>query len=295
MPPAPGIVPRLISGWPKRAFSAAMTMSHIIAISQPPPSAKPATAAMTGLRHCATRSQPLVMKSSAIGLACRSCPAISLMSAPAAKAFSLPVRTMAPIAGSPSRSSSAAPSSAISAAFSAFSACGRFSVTMPTGPCRSTRMLLYCRAVHRLPLPQRCNGSAANRVGSRREAAPDYGGGRDWDRNHNGRAVAAPPGSRQVMPQLRDARRAKSSGRGRAVSTARPRAVGAEDACAAGAAARLPSGSVAWPSLAAAMAATRVVAVAIGIADTSSSTSSIDSAGRRAIRACAPRIAPEHR
>ena len=58
------IVPRLISGCPKRAVSAAMTMSHIIAISQPPPSAKPATAAMTGLRHCATRSQPWVMKSS---------------------------------------------------------------------------------------------------------------------------------------------------------------------------------------------------------------------------------------
>src|SRR3954463_16101938 len=65
VPPAPGIVPRLISGCPKRAFSAAMTMSHIIATSQPPPSAKPPTATMTGLRHCATRSQPDVMKSSA--------------------------------------------------------------------------------------------------------------------------------------------------------------------------------------------------------------------------------------
>ena len=59
------IVPRLISGWPNRAVSAAMMMSHIIATSQPPPSAKPATAAMTGFRHCPTRSQPRVMKSSA--------------------------------------------------------------------------------------------------------------------------------------------------------------------------------------------------------------------------------------
>src|ERR1700693_1094248 len=65
------------------------------------------------------------------------------MSAPAANALSLPVSTIAPIAGSASRSSNAAPSSAISPAFSAFSACGRFSVTIPTAPRRSTRMLLY--------------------------------------------------------------------------------------------------------------------------------------------------------
>src|SRR5216684_3970951 len=67
--------------------------------------------------------------------------AISLMSAPAAKALSLPVRMMAAIAGSPSNSSSAAPRSAISAAFNAFNACGRLRVTMPTGPRRSRRML----------------------------------------------------------------------------------------------------------------------------------------------------------
>src|ERR1700693_376964 len=65
------------------------------------------------------------------------------MSAPAANALSLPVSTIAPIAGSASRSSNAAPSSAISPGFSAFSACGRFSVTIPTAPRRSTRMLLY--------------------------------------------------------------------------------------------------------------------------------------------------------
>ncbi len=50
VPPAPGMMPSLISGWPKRALSAAMMKSHIIASSQPPPSAKPATAAITGLR-----------------------------------------------------------------------------------------------------------------------------------------------------------------------------------------------------------------------------------------------------
>src|SRR5215470_3421974 len=70
------------------------------------------------------------------------------MSAPAAKAFSLPVKTIAPIASSASRSSSARPISATSAAFSALSACGRFKVTMPTALRRSTRMLAYCSLMH---------------------------------------------------------------------------------------------------------------------------------------------------
>ena len=57
------MTPSLISGWPNLAVSAAMMMSHIMASSQPPPSAKPATAATTGLRALATRSH-LEMKSS---------------------------------------------------------------------------------------------------------------------------------------------------------------------------------------------------------------------------------------
>ena len=59
VPPAPGMTPRVISGWPNFAVSAAMMVSHIIASSQPPPKAKPATAAMIGLRQVVTRSQPL--------------------------------------------------------------------------------------------------------------------------------------------------------------------------------------------------------------------------------------------
>ena len=46
----PGVTPSLISGWPNLALSAAMMKSAIIATSQPPPSAKPATAAIHGLR-----------------------------------------------------------------------------------------------------------------------------------------------------------------------------------------------------------------------------------------------------
>ena len=61
VPPAPGTIPRLTSGWPNFAFSAAMMMSQAMASSLPPPSAKPATAAITGfliLRMC---SQSRVM------------------------------------------------------------------------------------------------------------------------------------------------------------------------------------------------------------------------------------------
>ena len=39
VPPSPGGTPSLISGCPKRALSAAMTISQAIASSQPPPSA----------------------------------------------------------------------------------------------------------------------------------------------------------------------------------------------------------------------------------------------------------------
>ena len=39
VPPMPGMVPSVISGWPNFAVSLQMMMSHIIASSQPPPSA----------------------------------------------------------------------------------------------------------------------------------------------------------------------------------------------------------------------------------------------------------------
>ena len=61
------------------------------------------------------------------------------MSAPAAKAFSEPVRTTQPIDVSLSISSSAAPISSVSAWHSALSACGRFKVMTATPPsCFST-------------------------------------------------------------------------------------------------------------------------------------------------------------
>ena len=51
VPPLPGMMPSVISGWPNTAVSAARIMSHAIANSQPPPSAYPPTAAMIGFRQ----------------------------------------------------------------------------------------------------------------------------------------------------------------------------------------------------------------------------------------------------
>src|SRR5574343_1660314 len=62
------------------------------------------------------------------------------MSAPAAKALSLPVMTMAPMSGSLSRSSSASPKASIRASLRALSCAGRFRVMSPTRPWRASRM-----------------------------------------------------------------------------------------------------------------------------------------------------------
>ena len=57
VPPAPGMMPSLISGWPSIASSAAIRMSAHSASSQPPPSAYPLIAATTGLRIRATAAK----------------------------------------------------------------------------------------------------------------------------------------------------------------------------------------------------------------------------------------------
>ncbi len=63
------------------------------------------------------------------------------MSTPAAKALSLPVMTMQPIAGSASKTLSARFNSLMSWVLRAFSACGRLSVMSPTLPLLVTRMV----------------------------------------------------------------------------------------------------------------------------------------------------------
>ena len=85
MPPKPGMIPSLISGWPKIADCAAIRTSQAIASSQPPPKARPLTAAIV--------ATPLVSSSrkSAWALWISSAPLLSsscvkaLMSAPGAE------------------------------------------------------------------------------------------------------------------------------------------------------------------------------------------------------------------
>ena len=57
VPPPPGMIPRRISGWPSSALSDATIMSQASASSQPPPSAYPDTAAISGVRIAASRGQ----------------------------------------------------------------------------------------------------------------------------------------------------------------------------------------------------------------------------------------------
>jgi hypothetical protein len=94
---------------------------------------------MVGLRQRATRSPPMAVKSLE-NMSMKVLGCISLMSAPAANAFSLPVKRMQPILSSASRSSIAAAISRNTPKDSALSNLGRLSVRMPTAPLLSTMM-----------------------------------------------------------------------------------------------------------------------------------------------------------
>mmetsp|Transcript_64178 Transcript_64178/g.180646 ORF Transcript_64178/g.180646 Transcript_64178/m.180646 type:complete len:236 (+) Transcript_64178:327-1034(+) len=142
VPPAPGMTPSLISGWPKTALSLAMMMSHIIAISQPPPKAKPLTAAITGTLQSATHVHDLNL--SEVVMSAKERGYISLMSAPAAKALPSPVRTMQPVSGSAAAAPIAAPKSLMSASQSAFNDLVRTRVRTTTRPRRSARTFSVC-------------------------------------------------------------------------------------------------------------------------------------------------------
>jgi hypothetical protein len=53
--PPPGRTPNFTSGWPNFAVSEAIRIVQAMAVSQPPPSAKPLIAAITGLPRFSTR------------------------------------------------------------------------------------------------------------------------------------------------------------------------------------------------------------------------------------------------
>ena len=133
VPPKPGMTPRLISGWPSFAVSAAMRSVHDIAISRPPPSAKPLSSAMTGFPR---RSTPRIIcwparekRSASAG----GSDANSEMSAPATNAFCPdPVSTTTRTDASAPAAENAPASSAMVALFSALSLSGRLIVMRRT-------------------------------------------------------------------------------------------------------------------------------------------------------------------
>ena len=109
-----------------------MRMWHAIASSHPPPSAKPLTAAMTGLgqvsilRNTSCPARARALASTGVW------PDSSEMSAPATNARPAPVSITPAIASSTRISSIACPSSSIVASFKALSLSGRLTVRVAT-------------------------------------------------------------------------------------------------------------------------------------------------------------------
>src|ERR1700736_4933616 len=102
---------------------------------------------MVGLRQLATRSPPIAAKSLE-NISMKDFGCISLMSAPAANAFSPPASRMHPMLSSASRSSTAAAISLNTPKDSALSIFGRLSVMMPTAPLLSTMMCSNVLMIH---------------------------------------------------------------------------------------------------------------------------------------------------
>ena len=90
VPPAPGMTPSRISGWPSFALSPHTRKSAHRASSQPPPRAYPVTAAMTGFGMRATAVNDDCSAPERATMSAYVIVAISLMSAPAANTFSPP-------------------------------------------------------------------------------------------------------------------------------------------------------------------------------------------------------------
>src|SRR5471032_3045887 len=128
---------------------------------------------MVGLRQVATRSPPIVVKSLE-NMSMKVLGCISLMSAPAAKAFSPPASRMQPILSSASRSSTAAAISLNTPNDSALSIFGRFRVIMPTPPLLSTTMYSNVLMVH--PAPDCAGNVPAGGVGFKCRHMPGVSG-----------------------------------------------------------------------------------------------------------------------
>ncbi len=106
---------------------------------------------MTGVRTAANRVQ--APKWSVSIMSSPDFCSISLMSAPAANAFSLPVTTIAPTPSSASNASAAATTSRMVCVFKALRASGRSRVIHPTRPRCSTRIVSYSASWSVMSLP----------------------------------------------------------------------------------------------------------------------------------------------
>ncbi|RAO61295.1 hypothetical protein PSN01_01728 [Micromonospora saelicesensis] len=179
-PPAPGSRPRVTSGSPSRlpGASSAIRWWQASAISRPPPSAEPLTAATTGRPSVSRRRRSRLMvpsRAARSGASARVARIISGRSPPAKKVdFALVTMTPTRSLSASSRSSTAL----IEAAYARFMVLAdwvgssRVSVTMPSAP-RSYRMVLVivvlrvssARERWRRPCRRRCRGSPRRGVG----------------------------------------------------------------------------------------------------------------------------------
>ena len=141
VPEKPGVMPRPTSGWPNLApplpsalGPAARMMSQLMASSQPPPRAKPLTAAMVGISSFSMRRIRALPRWPHLRPAATSMGYCSPMSAPATKERPSPVMMKARSSVSCSTSVMTCSSSEITVEFKAFSASGRLMVAMPMLP-----------------------------------------------------------------------------------------------------------------------------------------------------------------
>ena len=191
-PPAPAMRPRLASGMPKVAWSAATTRSHESMISKPPARADPLTAAMIGLGKSRWVSPPkpplapMMSPPSPLLKALRSMPALKALSP-------LPVITTTQHSASSVSSSMTPDMAVLTAPLMALRASGRLMVRISTCPRRS-RSTSSAMVLPSLRAPP--SAGAERRRGYRTGVAgadPGQAEGRAPD-------VAVTPGGRPVAP-----------------------------------------------------------------------------------------------
>ena len=134
VPPNPGVIPRPTSGCPNTALSEQILISQLMEISQPPPNAKPLTAAMTGrgnvsnLRKTSFPFLPKASPSAFVNVL------ISPISAPATNDFSPAPVKIRHLVVSRLTASSVAFNSSRTCEFNAFNAFSLLMVMIPTAP-----------------------------------------------------------------------------------------------------------------------------------------------------------------